>query len=138
MPRSLCSVAFTVAMAVLALGGISACGGGGGGEDASGPSVYTRSGETISVEVGEEFVILLESNPSTGYEWSVTEQPPEVRLVSQRYDPPAEQIPGRGGQEELRFAARKAGRATLELVYARSFEPDVPPAETATFELRIG
>lgn len=137
MPRSACSVAFTVAVAVLALAGTSACGGGGDG-DATSPRVYTRSETSISAGVGEEFVILLESNPSTGYEWSVTDQPPEIRLVSQRYDPPAEQIPGRGGQEEFRFEAREPGRATLELTYAQPFEPDVPPVKTATFELRIG
>lgn len=135
MPRLERRIASGVVVALLALGGVTACG---DGDDASGPTVYTRSGETISAEVGEEFVILLESNPSTGYEWSVTEQPPEVRLVAQRYDPPAQQIPGRGGHEELRFEARTAGRATLELGYSRPFEPDTPPVETATFELRIG
>ncbi len=137
MHRSAPSIAFGVVVAVLALGAVTACGGGDEG-DATSPSVYTRSGATISVQTGEQFVILLEANPSTGYEWSVTETPPQVRLVAQRYDPPAEQIPGRGGQEEFRFEARKRGRATLELAYARSFEPDVPPVDTATFELRIG
>ena len=92
---------------------------------------------TISVRVGEEFVIRLASNPTTGFEWSVTETAPEVRLVSKRYDAPSEQIPGRGGHQEFRFEARSKGRSTIELAYARSFEPDVPAAETATFALRI-
>ena len=131
------SVARTAArvIAVVALAGLAlaAC----GGDDASTPAVYTRSASTISVRVGEEFVIRLASNPTTGFEWSATETAPEVRLVSKRYDGPSVQIPGRGGHQEFRFEARSKGRATIELANARSFEPDVPSAETATFALRI-
>ena len=38
----------------------------------------TDVGAEVSVEVGEQFEVRLESNPTTGYGWQVVEQPDAI------------------------------------------------------------
>jgi predicted secreted protein len=45
--------------------------------------------------------------------------------------------PGSPGTQQLTFRGTRAGTSTLELAYARSFEPGVPPAKTATFAVTV-
>jgi hypothetical protein len=45
--------------------------------------------------------------------------------------------PGAAGEQQLRFTAIKKGASLLEFTYSRSFEPGVPPANTATFDLEV-
>ncbi|MEX2255880.1 MAG: protease inhibitor I42 family protein [Acidimicrobiia bacterium] len=109
----------------------------GNGDDARSAKVFTDSGTEIAVRVGDEFVISLESNPSTGYAWSVSQKPAGVRLVRDRYVAPPHPRPGSPGHQELRFVARATGSGTIELAYARSFEPDEPPERTASFPVTV-
>jgi predicted secreted protein len=46
-------------------------------------------------------------------------------------------LPGAPGVQQLTFEATKAGSSTLVLDYARSFEPDQPPAQTESFPLTV-
>src|SRR5262245_19214595 len=98
-------------------------------------TVY-HEGDSISVKNGDEFVIALEANPSTGYSWDAGDNP-DVELVSSRQVSGASDLPGAGGTQELMFKAVKKGTSTLELAYARSFEPGVPPAQTASFPVEV-
>jgi predicted secreted protein len=45
--------------------------------------------------------------------------------------------PGASGTQELTFRATQPGTSKLELADARSFEPGVPPAKTATFAVTV-
>ena len=45
---------------------------------------------------------------------------------------------GAPGMQQLTFKATKSGSSTLVLNYARSFEPDNPPAQTESFPLKVG
>jgi inhibitor of cysteine peptidase len=125
-----CSAAFValaLAAVTLALAGCS--------DDDSTPAVY-HEGDSISVANGDEFVVALESNPSTGYSWDAGDNP-NVEFVSSRQVSGASDLPGAGGTQELTFKAEKKGSSTLELAYARSFEPGVPPAQTAEFPVNV-
>ena len=107
------------------------------GDDAvtnSSPAVY-HQGDAISVATGDEFVIALPANPSTGYSWTAGDDP-DVSFVSNRQVSGGSQ-PGASGTQELTFRAEQAGTSTLELAYARSFEKGVPPAKTATFAVTV-
>jgi inhibitor of cysteine peptidase len=90
-----------------------------------------HEGDDISVSNGEEFVVALPANPSTGYTWTAADNP-DVRYVSSHQVAGGSQ-PGAPGTQELSFQADHSGQSTLKLAYARSFEPGLPPAETAQF-----
>jgi predicted secreted protein len=107
------------------------------GDDApniSAPAVYHR-GDSITVHAGDEFVIALAANPSTGYSWTAGDNPDVTFLRSRQIAGTGE--PGSPGMQELTFRAQHSGATTLELAYARSFEGGVPPARTATFAVAV-
>ena len=102
------------------------------------PPVY-HQGDDISVKQGDEFVIALAANPSTGYEWTAADNP-DVMFVSSHQLQNGGQggsRPGAPGTQELAFRAEHAGQSTLVLEYSRSFEPGVPPAKTAKFPVTV-
>jgi inhibitor of cysteine peptidase len=101
---------------------------------ASTAAVYHR-GETISIAVGDEFVIALPANPSTGYSWTAGDDPDVTFVSSHQVSGGSE--PGAPGSQELTFRAEHAVRSTLELAYIRSFESGVPPAKTAKFLVTV-
>jgi inhibitor of cysteine peptidase len=122
------------ALALLALGAVAltvpACSG-----DDSNPTVY-HEGDSISVKSGDEFVVALEANPSTGYSWDAGDNP-NVEFVSSKQVSGDSDLAGAGGTQELTFKATRKGSSTLELAYARPFEGGVPPVETAEFPVKV-
>jgi inhibitor of cysteine peptidase len=83
---------------------------------------------SIEVDAGTEFEILLDSNPTTGYEWRVAEKPDETvfEYAGSEYeqDPGSEDLDGAGGTETLTFEANGPGKATIELEYVFSGRED--------------
>jgi len=101
---------------------------------AKAPPVY-HQGDDISVQPGDEFVIAMPANPSTGYAWTAADNP-DVTYESSHQVTGGSQ-PGAPGTQELAFRAERTGRSTLELAYARSFESGVPPVKTAKFPVTV-
>jgi inhibitor of cysteine peptidase len=95
-----------------------------------------HEGDSISVANGDEFIIALEANPSTGYTWDAGSNP-NVTFVSSKQVSAEDAPPGASGTQELTFKATKKGSSTLELAYARQFEGGVPPAQTASFDVTV-
>lgn len=95
------------------------------------------SGTLRVVHRGDRLVIRLPSNPSTGYAWTVrTPARPVLVLTGRSFVPaPDGGRIGAPGTAVLRFRVAAAGRRTLRLAYARSWEQGVAPADT--FTLRI-
>lgn len=98
------------------------------------PTVY-HQGDDITAKVGEQFVVSLPANPSTGYAWTAAHDP-DVMFVSSHQVQGGDQ-PGAPGAQELAFQAAHSGSSTLHLAYARSFEPGVAPVKTATFPVTV-
>ena len=91
------------------------------------------AGKVVNVPAGEEVMVTLESNITTGYSWTenaTLSNGAVLRQTSHEYQPPAEAIPGRGGQEVWTFKALAAGTTTVSMEYKRPFEPNNPPANT--------
>ena len=89
------------------------------------------NGTSVELTVGEELLVQLAGNPTTGYMWSVTDL--EEEYLQQQGEPDYErdsELIGAGGVYTFHFKALQAGQTTLALAYARSFEPDVPPQQT--------
>ncbi len=108
-----------------------------------GISIKTRQSNTavipIAARVGDEFAVTLESNATTGYKWQLTEKPKSkiATLVSSVYNPPVQQIPGRGGSETYTFKAIGKGTTTITLAYARSWERNVAPVKVQKFKITV-
>ncbi len=97
--------------------------------------IFSGSETPFTMKVGDEFVLTLESNPSTGYLWQLAERPDEnvVRLVGSEYKAASDaHRVGAGGNEVWTFRATGKGRTAINLIYVRPWEKDVPPARTAT------
>jgi inhibitor of cysteine peptidase len=82
---------------------------------------YTGANREITASVGEEFVIALESNPTTGYKWEVHFDSSILQLVAREFSAYSSGV-GSGGVERFRLKALTAGVTQLELTYKRAWE----------------
>jgi inhibitor of cysteine peptidase len=91
-------------------------------------------GSTIQLAIGGRLIVALQSNPTTGFGWSVGEvSDPQLEVQGEpAYVPAGSTTPvvGAGGTEVFTFTANDKGTAKLILEYKRSFEPGVPPQQT--------
>jgi len=91
----------------------------------------------IKANVGEEFVISLKGNVTTGYQWSVASceglnQVSDWYVCDDAGDPPR---CGVGGTHYFKFSADNAGTYKITLDYARGWESG--PVETETFTVIV-
>ena len=107
-----------------------------GSDDSSASVPVFHEGDSITVKDGQEFVIALTANPSTGYTWSAGPND-NVKYMSSKQVNASSGAIGAAGTQELKFTAIKTGSNTLELAYARQFEGGVPPAETVSFPVEV-
>jgi inhibitor of cysteine peptidase len=92
----------------------------------------------ITINVGEEFFIALESNPTTGYSW--TQQTGDGNVLAYEGNVrqnPNPTIPGAGGQQIFIYHANRSGTSTITFQYARPFEPNNAPGKMVTFTITV-
>jgi inhibitor of cysteine peptidase len=93
-----------------------------------GASIHMKSGDTLELR--------LQSNPSTGYRWSVLpETTPLLKLVSESQTAPTERGVGRPIFQIFQFHAERSGEGILLLHYVRSWEK--PAANEQRFEVHV-
>jgi inhibitor of cysteine peptidase len=111
------SVMFAVIIIVAALA-LTICGCGGQAEE------YFDPNTPIVVEEGQEFVIVLESNPTTGYQWQLAQPLEEevLSLVKTEFEEPEEELVGAGGEERWTFKAEGRGDTIIDFAYVRPWE----------------
>lgn len=90
----------------------------------------TDPSQTITVNAGETFMIVVESNPSTGYHWEIVGDLTNVEFVSREYTGSEPVIPGSGGVEVWTFEATTAGDTSFVL-------GNYPPGEGTTYEQQV-
>lgn len=92
---------------------------------------YDRSERDVESAPGEQFVIQLESNVTTGYAWTVASNtdPAVAKKTVSQYLPAQPAVVGSGGVQRLVFDAITKGTTTIVLRYERSFEPDASDEE---------
>jgi len=95
------------------------------------------NGKDVDMTTGSTLVVKLKSNASTGYSWTVAGEPTPLRLQKTSYqkNKASAKAVGAPGVQVLQFGANSAGMATLNLVYRRSWEYNVSPAQT--FSVRV-
>ena len=99
------------------------------------------NGERVELKTGELLIVTLESNPSTGYAWEVSQTDETILMQKgksefQQVTQP-EGLVGAGGTETFRFEAVGVGQVTLMLVYHRSWEENVEPLQTYTLQIVV-
>jgi len=94
--------------------------------------------EGIEAKVGRDFVIALESNPSTGYSWRLAKPLPRMlKLQSKRYIADKPQLIGSGGTEEWTLKSVRSGKATIMFEYVRPWEKKSPPERRRSFSIVV-
>lgn len=120
-----------VAVVVLTLGLVAGC---------TVVKTYDDAGQEIDIGVGQEFIIALGSNPTTGFSWQASYDDTKLELVggesTYKADDEGEGVVGGGGVEYFRFKTLAAGETEVTLTYAQPWEGgDV--GETKVFTVNI-
>jgi len=86
-------------------------------------AVYSgeATAETIIAEVGDSFILSLDSNPTTGYVWQAEFDDELLELMGTNFVLSSDLI-GAGGIESFEFRALKKGETEITMVYKRSWE----------------
>lgn len=101
-------------------------------------TVFTANDTNISVSSKEQFIISLESNPTTGYNWAVRipEGADKIMIISSEFAKAKTGKPGEGGEQLWRFKTLSTGEVKLELSYIRPWEKEEPD-KTLTFNVKV-
>ena len=94
-------------------------------------------GMRIDLETGDEVELVLPGNPTTGYQWVVTEAPSILEPVGEAEFVAESGLIGAGGEFHFRFRAIEPGTAQLSLTYERPFE-EVEPLDAFEIEVTVG
>ena len=100
-------------------------------------------GKALTLAQGQILRIELESIPTAGYVWTITDQPDFLELVGDGQrptNPDVQNQPGfTGGNHFLSFdlKATAPGYATLHLIEARPWETDTPPIGTYSLAVTV-
>jgi len=88
------------------------------------------NGSDIFLVQGDAVQVRLNSNPSTGYAWTVASNAPSVLQPAgePKFEPADKPKPGAAGTQAFSFRVVGGGGVFLELVYGRPSEKDTPPA----------
>ncbi len=80
--------------------------------------------EIKSAVIGEDFLITLDANPSTGYLWTADFDKNYLMLRSEDFIPAkvSPETVGAGGKEVFAFTPLKAGETTIKVGYSRPWE----------------
>ena len=91
----------------------------------------TDSGRTIKMKPDDTLEIVLDTNPTTGYQWKALPWDTEVieQIDKPVYKSKSEAI-GSGGEVTFYFKAFSTGQTPLKFIYFRAFEKDVPPIKS--------
>ena len=94
----------------------------------------------VALSHGQKLVVEAKGNITTGYAWSAKSVPDCLVAVGEPayvQDPSDDRRVGAGGRFLLTFEARKAGEGQLVLAYARPWEKDAAPIQTATLRVTV-
>ena len=97
------------------------------------------SAKILEASVGNEFKIIIDSNPSTGYHWEIIGEVDKsvVEFISNEYRADEPVMPGSGGVDVWVFKAIAIGKADITLGYYPPSNDPVEPQQTVTFTVTV-
>jgi predicted secreted protein len=96
--------------------------------------------QSLATDAGQEFQIVIESNPTTGYHWEIEGNLDEsiVQFVSNDYrSTSAPGLVGGGGVDMWTFKALKEGTTQITLGYHPPSNDPLPAERTVTFTVNV-
>jgi len=91
----------------------------------------------IKIKIGEEFMIKLKGNPTTGFLWAAEYDPEYLELIDDSYNQyQAPDLVGAGGVFSFKLKAIKEGVSSLAFTYSRPWE-SMPPLELREYQVTI-
>jgi inhibitor of cysteine peptidase len=99
-----------------------------------------QSGTKVELASGQDLVVRLPSNPTTGYRWIYIEPQDAVLRVDgpSTYEAQtAGGVAGAGGTEIWKLAPLKQGQQQLRFEYRRPWEQDIAPSQVATYAVTV-
>ena len=102
-------------------------------------AAYTDPAQPVNVIVNQEFVLALDSNPTTGYDWHESFDQSALKLIEKTYQAKQTATPmaGSRGTDYFHFQALKAGTASITLTYYRAWETPAGTDKTETFTVNV-
>ncbi|MFF5184109.1 protease inhibitor I42 family protein [Streptomyces sp. NPDC000345] len=79
----------------------------------------------VHVSLGDEIVVQLPENATTGYLWSVQRVDGALQVTGDAYEAPGQPLPGAGGKRLVRIRPTAVGEASVGLVLKRPWEDHV-------------
>jgi|GEM_PF-1726306 len=98
-------------------------------------------GKDVSLSPNQQLIVSLQANPSTGFQWALTEL--DQNIVKQAGDPDYRgdanegHAVGVGGTSVWTFTAAAPGTATLVLAYQRPWEPGIAQGRHFTLTIHV-
>jgi inhibitor of cysteine peptidase len=101
--------------------------------------VVSDNGENVRLFAGQELIIQLDGNPTTGYTWETKDLDTNMfmQVGDARFTSSDPKLVGSGGTQTLTLKVLNAGTSTLTLIYHRPWEKDVKPAKTFTVTVTV-
>lgn len=89
----------------------------------------------MEVPAGETFNIVMETNPSTGYQWQIVSELSNVEFISTEYTTDEPVLAGSGGVDVWTFKALSNGEVKITFGY---FSPGgTEPEQTVTYHIIV-
>ncbi len=98
------------------------------------------SNKELHAVQGRNIVILLDSNPTTGYGWELARplEKDKVRLISSVFIPSNDKkLVGAPGKHEWTLKALKKGNTYIVFKYFRPWEKNTPPIKKVVYKVVI-
>lgn len=95
------------------------------------------SGKSLAADVGDELVVSLPENPTTGYRWQVDSLGSSLVLERDDFALPRAAAIGAEGTRLLTFRATTPGHARLQLALRRDWEKKKPPMQDFSLSVDV-
>jgi inhibitor of cysteine peptidase len=100
-----------------------------------------EDGSSHSLPIGEELVVRLQENPTTGYRWQFSQSGPggleQVEDTFGQASGGEAGAPGAGGRRILRFVGKQRGRVRVEARLGRSWEATAAASRTVAYSIDV-
>jgi inhibitor of cysteine peptidase len=95
------------------------------------------NGKSIQVHQGDEIVVRLPENPTTGYRWQIDQVAGLIELEADSYQPESNMQFGSGGTREFRFRTKELGTARLGLKHWQAWEGEKSVTDRFAVEIQV-
>ena len=115
---------YPMVVVVLVVSVLAALALGAGGCDTGATPIFRNADNPVYVNKGDEFIIAMEANHTTGFSWQLSEafDTEVLNLVNTVYEEPKSDVVGAPGEEQWTFKATADGRTYLHFAYVRPWD----------------